>query len=560
MKIKLILFFLLAHVFAFGQVPLPPGYEFTTNTGNTSGYIFMNYQSPPLPNQGNPSLMLFDAAEGHLVFFRPFSPDSTDAVGGTSDFKLLPNGKMAFFRIDPNQGVNAFNLGKYYLMDSSFNVIDTLGCDGLPTDGHEIQMTPSGNYLFLCTQDSVMDLSGLTINDIQGSDTSTVRGQGVMEVTPAGNKVWYADPFVHNNVSDMYMDNWDVGYNSDDYLLDWTHRNAIEYDNDGNLLVSSRHFNQVMKINRNNKQVMWRLGGKRNDFNTNDTLFTGQHDIRRLPNGNITLYNNAQFATVKSGRSMEFAINEVTKTASVVDEYIYKNTMISLAMGSHRKLPGNKTMVCYGANIDTDHWAQAVPRMVVVDQNDNLQLEFFYDDAVGFSYRAQYEATLPFALNRPLITVSNGRRNLKILDAGIYSDYRWSTGQTTRRITVLPGSDPKDYFCYVPKGEGFISTEIVTLGGSNKLAFTASLTSDADFQVEIFPNPSEGVLKVRVENGAESLQYRVLDVQGKTLKAGALNTQAEARLDLGSISAGMYFLELCDPVTGNCHRNRIVLR
>ena len=73
--------------------------------------------------------------------------------------------------------------------------------------------------------------------------------------------------------------------------VDWTHFNAVELDDDGNILVSVRHFNEITKVNRSTGAVMWRLGGKMNQFTfTNDsTQFIGQHDIRRIANGNITI-------------------------------------------------------------------------------------------------------------------------------------------------------------------------------------------------------------------------------------------------------------------------------
>lgn len=39
--------------------------------------------------------------------------------------------------------------------------------------------------------------------------------------------------------------------------------------------------------------MIWILGGRRNQFVfTNDLRFSRQHDIRRLANGNITLFDN----------------------------------------------------------------------------------------------------------------------------------------------------------------------------------------------------------------------------------------------------------------------------
>ena len=49
-------------------------------------------------------------------------------------------------------------------------------------------------------------------------------------------------------------------------IIDYCHTNAIEQDNDGNILISSRNMDEITKINRITGQIIWRLGGKNNQF------------------------------------------------------------------------------------------------------------------------------------------------------------------------------------------------------------------------------------------------------------------------------------------------------
>ncbi|HMC75638.1 MAG TPA: arylsulfotransferase family protein, partial [Vicinamibacterales bacterium] len=51
-----------------------------------------------------------------------------------------------------------------------------------------------------------------------------------------------------------------------DKTYDYFHINTIEVDRDGNFLVSARNTHTIYKINRKTGAVMWRLGGKRSDF------------------------------------------------------------------------------------------------------------------------------------------------------------------------------------------------------------------------------------------------------------------------------------------------------
>ena len=42
--------------------------------------------------------------------------------------------------------------------------------------------------------------------------------------------------------------------------------NAVDIDDEGNYLISLRHFHQVLKIDKDSGDIIWRLGGKVNDF------------------------------------------------------------------------------------------------------------------------------------------------------------------------------------------------------------------------------------------------------------------------------------------------------
>ena len=72
---------------------------------------------------------------------------------------------------------------------------------------------------------------------------------------------------------------------------------------DNNLLASLRTTSEIVKINRQTGEVMWRLGGKENQFTfvgehaENAPYYTvGQHDIHRLANGNLLYFDNGNIS------------------------------------------------------------------------------------------------------------------------------------------------------------------------------------------------------------------------------------------------------------------------
>lgn len=68
------------------------------------------------------------------------------------------------------------------------------------------------------------------------------------------------------------------------------HLNAIDKDDEGNYIVSGRHFDQIVKVAGPNNtcgyppgKTIWKLGGKASDFAVDEeAVFTRQHDIRVL--------------------------------------------------------------------------------------------------------------------------------------------------------------------------------------------------------------------------------------------------------------------------------------
>src|SRR5216683_2974310 len=77
-----------------------------------------------------------------------------------------------------------------------------------------------------------------------------------------------------------------------DSSLVCTPANAIDVTEDGHYLVSMRHLSQVIKIDSQSGDIIWKLGGVDGDFAFEaDPLggFSLQHAIRELPNGNTLI-------------------------------------------------------------------------------------------------------------------------------------------------------------------------------------------------------------------------------------------------------------------------------
>lgn len=102
-------------------------------------------------------------------------------------------------------------------------------------------------------------------------------------------------------------------YNIQTKAQDYMHVNAMAVnDADGNLLVSMRNCNQIIKVNRQTGQVLWRLGGTTSDFPlTPDMQFLRQHHVSFADGGHtLMLLDNGDITLRPFSRILEFQLNE----------------------------------------------------------------------------------------------------------------------------------------------------------------------------------------------------------------------------------------------------------
>ena len=129
---------------------------------------------------------------------------------------------------------------------------------------------------------------------------------------------------------------------------DLVHPNSIDFDLDGNYVVSMRNLGEVQKIDAQTGATIWRLGGVHNQFTfVGDPLggFSAQHSARVLPNGNILIYDNGWRHSPWQTRAVEYALDLDKKTATLVWEYRHGPEVFTPFMGSVQRLSSGATQV-----------------------------------------------------------------------------------------------------------------------------------------------------------------------------------------------------------------------
>ncbi len=435
----------------FGQSYFPPvpsavyPYEFENNGLTDQRYFlftpFKLVTQPSAPGYKTPKPIIVDQ-NGALVWY---ADESTAAF--SLDLKWYATQLQYSYTVVDNQETMVV------IMDDQFAIVDTLRAIDGEADVHDVQRAANGNWLLTTEYYDTVDLSAYTFGGTQGSASTVIQGFGWQEIDPSGNLVyeWNSNDYI-DPVTEFY--NF-YGYAADPF--DYCHGNAIEEDVDGNLLLSFRHLNAIYKVNRLTGGVIWKLGGQSSDFTfPNDDGFSGQHDIRRLPNGNYSLYDNANMSPPpRKSRGVEYTLDTVNWTATKVNEIIHPEEFFARAMGNFQQTAANESMICYG-------WCNRPnPSATLFDAGELPLAQFYFVDSV-VSYRCHVESDL--TINRPEITCEWNGNEWQLTAVNPAAAYLWSTGETTSAITI---TQTGYYQLWVPGASGHIGSTLVNVTDIN---------------------------------------------------------------------------------------------
>jgi hypothetical protein len=127
------------------------------------------------------------------------------------------------------------------------------------------------------------------------------------------------------------------------------------------------------------------------------------------------------------------------------------------------------------------------------------------------------------------------------INAGNGSSYLWSTGQSINKITVGTAGT---YWVEVTNDSGCVGRDTIVVTtykcvGINEI--------DNDIKVDVFPNPTSGLVTLRADRKLDDIDYTIYDITGKLLmtrnKYKVLNANS-IEIDLGSFGTGNYIIEL----------------
>ena len=267
--------------------------------------------------------------DGRVVWYRRFQ------FGPGINFMAQPTGRYAA-RPPP---MDTTGRGDWVEIDPAGAVTRTMGCArGLQPRFHDLISRPDGSYFVMCDETRTVDLSAAG-----GVSAAAVTGTVVQQISADGAVLFDWSPFDHLPISDL-----DPALRSG-AAVNWTHGNSLDLDRDGNLLVSFRNLMEVTKIDTRTGEVIWRLGGRGNQFDLQGVAapaFRGQHSVRGYAPGAVVLLDN--LGTPGESRVERYQLDETALSARLLGSHGSSPRVVTELGGSVQDLPGGRTLVSFG--------------------------------------------------------------------------------------------------------------------------------------------------------------------------------------------------------------------
>jgi hypothetical protein len=223
---------------------------------------------------------------------------------------------------------------------------------------------------------------------------------------------------------------------------DYFHGNSVDPPEAGGhtVLISSRNTSSVYAVDRRTGRTEWILGGKRDQFGIArkhpSWVFCGQHDVHRLPNGDIEMFDNGgtymhgePHCPVHPARALVFRVDPSRHRVRLVSSVSSRplssggKGWFSGWVGSARRESNGDTLIDWGGPINRVTEVTPGGR-----ENLFMRLEFW-------SYRAIPAQWTGFPDGAPAIRASRDGKSVRVYAS-------WNGATRIARWQVLAGDSP----------------------------------------------------------------------------------------------------------------------
>jgi hypothetical protein len=514
---------------SFSDIPEPMVYY---SNGVTPGNIMTVLEKPPIDY-----LYLFNT-NGTLLLAR-------ETPHRVSNFKPQLPGLATYFD---------HTIKGHIVIDSLLNNVDTLFMEnGYNADAHDILLLKNGHIIMESYDPQMVDMSRV----VEGGDpNATVIGVVIQELDENKNLLFEWRSWDHFKITDSYN-------NLLSSVVDYVHCNSLDADTDSTLIFSSRDMNEITKINRLTGEIIWRLGGKNNEFvYKNDTRgFSAQHSVMKQKDGSLTLFDNGNGSEPIYSRGIEYHLDEINKEVTLTMEYRHNPDIFAYVTGNLERLDNGNTFIFWGSIVgESGH--------IITEYNPkgDLVYEIRFDLNTYPTYAAYHTKWDHNIFRLSTDTVNFGEVtqgdsvshdvnviNLTNNTETVTSAYEHNRDFKVEDLPLIidPFGDKSLTVKFGPESQG-TQSDIITLSQEKDSSIAArplyvigksvlktGIHNELYPELEIYPNPVESILKIKSFKMIRNIL--ICNLNGRIITS-LNNPGSEFTIDLSSVNPGFYTL------------------
>ena len=313
-----------------------------------------------------------------------------------------------------------FGEGEDVVMNSHYQrVASVTGGNGLKADLHDFQLAPHGIAYTTAYNPIHCDLS-----PVHGSATGAIVDTAIQQIDMRTGLVrweWHSLDHIGAEESEVEAPNEPSPW-------DYFHLNAIDYQADGNLLITARSTWAGYLLNGKTGTVLWRLGGNKSSFKMGPgTSMAWQHDGHVLADGELTFFDDGSSPPIHhQSRAVRIKLDLKTHEAKLAAVYTHRSPpLLAASQGNVQTLADGNTLVGYGG----------VPAISEFTDSGSLVFDAYqpYDTSFYRAFRFPWSAR-PLSTPAVLATLNNTAEET-IVHAS------WNGATDVARWRILAGDD-----------------------------------------------------------------------------------------------------------------------
>lgn len=196
---------------------------------------------------------------------------------------------------------------------------------------HEIIKKSNNEIVTLFVDQRITDLTA-----IGGKKQDTINGDGILILDKKGKQLWKWSVFD------------DLDPMKDKALLktkkDWMHANSLNYDKDGNFIISFYNNGQIWKVDAKTGKVIWKIGKGGTMASQENCNFSQAHAAHINPEGSLMFFDNG--VDKKQSSVFAFKVDEKDKSIKLDFQVKLPKEVYNDRMGSAYMIDHETILVC----------------------------------------------------------------------------------------------------------------------------------------------------------------------------------------------------------------------